>query len=138
MYCEKCGSRLKEGDKFCTNCGNKILPINNVSKVEQSIKTKESVDTKSDGGAVISFVLAVICEIIPIIVSLMMILQLYLTTTLSIILTIVLLVISMIGLIVGINSKTKTGIRLAGIIMNAFCLARLIIDLVISLIIKFS
>ncbi len=139
MYCEKCGSKLMEGDKFCTNCGNKIL--NNMeapSYVQKNDIIKESINTKSDGGAVVSFVLAVISEIIPIIISLIMIFGMYLNTALNIILTIVLIVISVIGLIAGINSKTKTGIRLAGIIINGFCLARLIIDLVISLIIRFS
>lgn len=137
MYCEKCGSKLKEGDKFCTSCGNQLSPINNNSKVERTIKPKENVSVRSDGGAVVSLVFAIICEVIPIITSLMLISHVYFTSTLSIVITVILLILSMVGLIVGINSKTKTGVRLAGIIMNAVCLVKLITDFVISLLIKF-
>ena len=25
MFCNKCGSEIKEDNKFCTNCGNKVI-----------------------------------------------------------------------------------------------------------------
>lgn len=29
MFCNKCGSEIKENNKFCTNCGNKVIKDEN-------------------------------------------------------------------------------------------------------------
>ena len=29
MFCNKCGSEIKEDNKFCTNCGNKVIKDEN-------------------------------------------------------------------------------------------------------------
>ena len=29
MFCNKCGSEIKEDNKFCTNCGNKVIKDGN-------------------------------------------------------------------------------------------------------------
>ena len=29
MFCNKCGSEIKEDNKFCTNCGNKVIKYGN-------------------------------------------------------------------------------------------------------------
>ena len=29
MLCNKCGSEIKEDNKFCTNCGNKVIKDEN-------------------------------------------------------------------------------------------------------------
>ena len=29
MFCNKCGSEIKEDNKFCANCGNKVIKDEN-------------------------------------------------------------------------------------------------------------
>ena len=38
MFCEKCGSEIKNGDSFCTNCGNQCLNSEKSSKNSSSKK----------------------------------------------------------------------------------------------------
>lgn len=49
MYCKKCGKEIKEGNTFCTNCGE---PINNIkentTRTETNINTDEKENNKSD------------------------------------------------------------------------------------------
>lgn len=33
MHCNKCGSNLNEGDKFCSNCGNSLASLNIKEKI---------------------------------------------------------------------------------------------------------
>lgn len=49
MYCKKCGKEIKEGNTFCTNCGE---PINNIkentTRTETNTNTDEKENNKSD------------------------------------------------------------------------------------------
>ena len=39
MKCLKCGTEIKEGEKFCSVCGNKIINEENLNqKVENNIE----------------------------------------------------------------------------------------------------
>ena len=40
MYCKKCGNLLKDGDKFCTNCGSAI-------EVKSSVEQNQNVNNVS-------------------------------------------------------------------------------------------
>lgn len=46
MYCYRCGSKISDGDKFCNNCGEKILQPD---EVERRISHLETVE--ADGGS---------------------------------------------------------------------------------------
>ena len=46
MFCTKCGNQLKDGEKFCTNCGAKVIPDAvggnaDQKSAEEKIKWKE-------------------------------------------------------------------------------------------------
>lgn len=56
MFCRECGKMLQDGDKFCTGCGAKILPIslnekinkaNDVNSVDASINLNENLNQES-------------------------------------------------------------------------------------------
>lgn len=56
MFCRECGKMLQDGDKFCTGCGTKILPIslnekinktNDVNSVDASITLNENLKQES-------------------------------------------------------------------------------------------
>lgn len=47
MFCEKCGKEMKEGTKFCENCGNPLTPQPAETNKDISTCNTISVDTKS-------------------------------------------------------------------------------------------
>lgn len=73
MFCEKCGSKLKEGTRFCIHCGAPINEGNNVPPVVQNqpdkmivnapIKATSEAAKKSDGAGknIIYIILIIIC-----------------------------------------------------------------------------
>ena len=89
MYCNNCGTEIKENEKFCSNCGQK----SGVKKLEQ----KES---QNEGLGIASMVIGIISII------------------LSLILNILIIIIPIIGLILGIINKAKGGKKISGIILN--------------------
>ncbi len=44
-YCAKCGTRLKEGDAFCTNCGAKVSKI---TREEYTVSSDNLIDRVRD------------------------------------------------------------------------------------------
>lgn len=38
MYCSECGNKIKEGEKFCTNCGNEIVHIKAMNQAKQVVR----------------------------------------------------------------------------------------------------
>jgi len=120
MYCENCGSKLKEGDNFCTNCGSKV----NVQSIENNnIEHNENKQIKyvqSDGYATASLILGIISVI------------------LAFILNVLILPLPIVGLICGINSKTKTGSKTAGIILNIIAFVIVIVILILLMLSAFG
>lgn len=48
MYCLKCGKKLKDGEKFCQNCGTKIQAVSPKMTPEQSAnKIPKAIEPKS-------------------------------------------------------------------------------------------
>lgn len=45
MYCKKCGKEIKEGNTFCTNCGE---PINNIKENTTRTETNTNTDEKEN------------------------------------------------------------------------------------------
>lgn len=39
MFCRECGKKVEDGNKFCTYCGEKVLPIGCIEKTVEDIKT---------------------------------------------------------------------------------------------------
>ena len=92
MYCDKCGYKNSDDAKFCVGCGN------NLSETQLNNNMKE-VNT-TDGKATASLVLGIVSLVIP---------------CCSVITAIV-------GLTLGVASKSKTGTRRAGIVLNTITL----------------
>ena len=102
MYCINCGKKVKDEDKFCMKCGCKINRINSTNNNQN----KE----KADGAAITSLVLGLISLLLVFSLSIL-VSPLYIT-----------------GLIFGLTSKSKSGEKKAGIIIN-------IINIVISIVV---
>ena len=48
MYCRKCGAKIEDGDKFCTNCGYKIKITSDPVLADKTGKTKKTLSRKKD------------------------------------------------------------------------------------------
>lgn len=131
MFCIKCGKEIKDGTKFCTNCGAEVTAqkekVKETKEKEdklsysqnQTIKTTtnptptttQSTSTgEQDGKATASLVLGicsfvVFCLMFP---------------------------LSIIGLILGLVSKEKSGKRTAGIILNSIALGLSVVISILS------
>ena len=92
MYCIKCGTKNDDNTQFCVNCGN------NLNQNQSNDKT--SSDKKTDGLAIASLILGISSIVIPCLI----------------------LPLAIIGLILGIVSKSKSGVKIAGIIINTIAL----------------
>lgn len=115
MYCEKCGEKIKDGNKFCTKCGFEL----NSNEIEIKNNTKNDKNgsvNKADGKAVASLILGCI------------------SLLLSFSLTIIMFPLELVGLILGIVSKTKCSERTAGIIINAVSMVISIISFILLII----
>lgn len=42
MYCSKCGNEIKNGQKFCTKCGARLIYGSAPGKKQSSVKTSEN------------------------------------------------------------------------------------------------
>ncbi len=121
MYCVKCGKEVKDGTKFCTNCGTEI-EAKKEKKEEKDEKLtysqNKSIETTSnpnpteakpaeagDGKATASLVLGIISIVFACGIG---------------------FITSIVGLILGIASK-KSGKKTAGIILNSIALGLSII-----------
>lgn len=115
MFCVKCGKEVKNGTKFCTNCGAELEEKKDDKLTYSQNKTIETTSnptpvpvsatsTGSDGKATASLVLGIVSFVIPCLGF----------------------VTSIIGLILGICSK-KSGKKTAGIILNSIALGLIII-----------
>ena len=119
MFCVKCGKEVKDGTKFCTNCGaeieakkddkltysqNKAIETtSNPTPIPASAKSEEQ-----DGKATASLVLGIVSFVVPCIGF----------------------ITSIVGLILGICAK-KSGKKTAGIILNSIALGLIIIGWVV-------
>lgn len=45
-YCEKCGSEIPDGQKFCPNCGTPLVNANPYEEVLERVPTTENLSTK--------------------------------------------------------------------------------------------
>ena len=43
MFCRKCGKKIEDGNKFCTYCGEEVLPIGYVKKEEIKLEENKEV-----------------------------------------------------------------------------------------------
>lgn len=122
MYCVKCGKEVKDGTKFCTNCGAEVETKKEEKKEAKDEKLtysqNKSIETTSnpapipesaksegqDGKATASLVLGIVSFVVPCVGF----------------------ITSIVGLILGICSK-KSGKKTAGIILNSIALGLIII-----------
>ena len=122
MFCVKCGKEVKDGTKFCTNCGAEIeakkeevkddkLTYSQNKTIETTSNPTPVASTtntsESDGKSTASLILGI--------VSLLGILT---------------PITSIVGLILGICSK-KSGKKTAGIILNAIALGLFVIAIIV-------
>ena len=49
-HCSSCGNRLKDTDRFCTECGSKVMPESETSVGQKEVKEKETI-TKLQRGS---------------------------------------------------------------------------------------
>ncbi len=113
MYCKNCGIKLREGAKFCNECGTKVDSVttnkkeNNVSTTTTENKTSGvTVTPINKSKATASLVLGI----------------------LSFVLGVLFIPLPIVGLILGITQKDKCGEKTAGIILNAIALGLSIIS----------
>ena len=120
MYCVKCGNEVKDGTKFCTNCGAEIEEAKKEEVKEESLtySQNKSIETTSnpvvvpeaaksegsDGKATASLVLGIVSFVVPCVGF----------------------ITSIVGLILGICAK-KSGKKTAGIILNSIALGLIVI-----------
>lgn len=45
MYCDKCGNKISEGEKFCSKCGAQLIKNNEVGKEAQLLKNGNSTES---------------------------------------------------------------------------------------------
>lgn len=112
MFCKYCGQKLNEGDEFCTNCGAKK---DSNSGVQQNINNNQpnmnnngvnnnpnnmQVPNKTSATAIVSLVLGILSLFLCFFINLFT------------------LPLSITGIILGIITKEKGGMKIAGIILN--------------------
>jgi len=124
MFCVKCGKEVKEGTKFCTNCGAEV-EAKKEKKEEKDEKLtysqNKSIETTSnptptavepaeagDGKGTASLVLGIVSFVVPCVGF----------------------ITSIVGLILGICAK-KSGKKTAGIILNSIALGLIIIGWIV-------
>lgn len=110
MFCTKCGRVVDNNAKFCINCGNNLVNIENVNNLES---------TKKNGLATASMIIGIISLIF------------------SFILNIFIFPLAIIGLILGIVNKNKCGQKIAGIVLNIVSMIISIIVLITFIFIIF-
>ena len=121
MFCVKCGKEVKDGTKFCTNCGAEVTAKPEEKKEEKlTYSQNKSIETTSnptpvakpegekDGKATASLVLGIVSFVVPCVGF----------------------ITSIVGLILGICSK-KSGKKTAGIILNSIALGLIIIGWIV-------
>ena len=117
MYCVKCGKEVKDGTKFCTNCGAEIESKKEEKDEKLTYSQNKTIETTSnptpvevkpaeagDGKGTASLVLGIVSFVVPCVGF----------------------ITSIVGLILGICAK-KSGKKTAGIILNSIALGLIII-----------
>ena len=117
MKCGNCGSDLKKDAKFCSNCGADVekFKVDNEEKEEKKVdsipaKNEPVQNSGADALSVIGLILGIICILT------------------SWFLTVFAIPVAIIGIILSAVSRTKGGMKVAGIVLN-------IISIVIGLIV---
>ena len=106
MVCVKCGKEVKDGTKFCTNCGTEVQEKDDKLTYTQNNNTPASTtESTGDGKGTASLVLGIVSFVVPCVGF----------------------ITSIIGLILGICAK-KSGKKTAGIILNSIALGLIIIS----------
>ena len=109
MNCSKCGAKLKEGEKFCSSCGEQVVSQNNSQNTSNAVSSQNS---NTDGKATASLVLGIVSFVVPCVGF----------------------ITSIVGLILGIASKKKSGMRTAGIVLNAVSLVFIVLGTILLII----
>ena len=117
MFCVKCGKEVKEGTKFCTNCGAEVEAKKEEKEEKLSYSQNNTIETTSnptpvsvqpteagDGKGTASLILGIVSFVVPCVGF----------------------ITSIVGLILGICAK-KSGKKTAGIILNAIALGLIIV-----------
>ena len=141
-YCPKCGYELMEGSSFCAKCGYSVEVnpnvnsfdnnnyIQNVQKVENSVKKSSGTSKASLTLVIIAIVFSIISVFIAIGISGYYIQSVHSNslnyhqelTYFKIGAYVLLLpipgILSIIGFFVGLGSRTKDGLKIAGMILN--------------------
>ena len=106
MVCVKCGKEVKDGTKFCTNCGTEVQEKDDKLTYTQNTSTPASTtESTGDGKGTASLVLGIVSFVVPCVGF----------------------ITSIVGLILGICAK-KSGKKTAGIILNSIALGLIIIS----------
>ena len=116
MYCSNCGTKIEEGNTFCTNCGQNIdgtPPQEPIQNNNPQTGNNPSQNSPVQGTAVASLIIGVIA------------------VTLSFIISLFVLPLSIMGFVLGISCKQKSGAKTAGIILNSVSVLIGIIVLII-------
>lgn len=118
MYCKNCGVKLREGAKFCNECGTKV-------DVETTTKTSKSNENNTNTTSTLATTTTSNNVVMPINKS---------KATASLVLGILSFIVGVlffplpiIGLVLGICQKEKCGEKTAGIILNAIALGLTVI-----------
>ena len=61
MYCNKCGSEIKEDDRFCTNCGNAVKEENQTTEIKQK---------KNNAGLIVGIIILAVIAVLAVITTL--------------------------------------------------------------------
>ena len=122
MFCKYCGQKLNEGDEFCTNCGakkdlnpgvqpnvNNTQPNMNNNVVNNNPNNMQN-PNKTSATAIVSLVLGILSIFLCFFINLFT------------------LPLSITGIVLGIITKEKGGMKIAGIILN-------ILSIIISIVI---
>ena len=123
MYCSNCGTKIEEGNTFCTNCGQNIdgtPPQETTQNNNPQTGDNTPQNNPIQGTAVASLIIGVI------------------SITLSFIISLFVLPLSIMGFVLGISCKQKSGPKIAGIIRNSLSVLIGIIVLIIYILFVYS
>ena len=120
LVCKKCGNNIKEGNKFCANCGTEVEEFVTVEQDNEDVQVKNESNSEADKKARTGFTLGM-CSIIAWLLPLAG----YPVTICGIIYS-----------IKGLESKTNNGKAIAGLILSIIFLILTLTNSILGVIIN--